>query len=433
MLIRSESGAFVHNHKEETKNNSARHNIPSHLFRIIYKLRTIWVIETNQKSEIGRNAWLISLSAFFSDLGYQSVIAAIPIYLVLILHAPVYLFGIVMGFSYGLGALMAFIGGKLADLYGRKKIAILGNALIPILSMSGLFSNVYESSASFTIGWLFRNFRTPARRALISEDVSDANRGKVFGLLNALDVGGGALSITLLIVALMKGLEISEIILLTSIPIAMATILLAFVKEKRRTARRPQEEKQRKNSARKAYIGVLIASSLYGFSFFSLGFPILTIAQAKSSLAGIGSYLVYLLASAFFGYIIGSSKLRLISTLSFLGYVLSSTGTLLLAFAYSFHLSCIIMYLSVAIMGMAIGTIDTLEPNLITQVAPESAMGNAMGALTASRSIGLFLGNTVMGILYYFKPFYSYAYASILSFAAGLILFAFGRELKGLI
>ncbi|EQD44712.1 major facilitator superfamily MFS_1 [mine drainage metagenome] len=346
------------------------------------------------------------------------------------MHAPVYVYGIVMGVSYGGGSLLGYVGGRLSDRYGRKRIAILGNALIPILSLSGIATSFYESAVLFSGGWLSRNFRSPARRALISDEAKDSNRGKIFGFLNALDVGGGVASIIVLLTLLYLKVPLPVIILATAIPIIFATILLVFVKEKKMGAHKKDVVLKSRQARidRKAYLGVIIATGMFGFSYYSLGFPILTIAQSQSSDAlGFASYMVFLLASALFGYFIGSRKLKLIPSLGGLGYVLSATGTLLLGFSYVYALGVIPMYFAVVIIGMAIGTIDTLEPSLIAQVKPRRERGSGMGALTASRSMGLFFGNIVMGVLYYFGPFYSYVYAAIAAAAAGIILLKLGR------
>ena len=383
------------------------------------------------KSFLNRNVLLISFSAFFSDMGYQTVLAVLPVLLVITLHAPVYVYGIVMGISYGFGSLLGYIGGKLADIYGSKRIAILGNALIPILSFSGIAASVYESSILFTGGWLSRNFRSPARRALISDETNDSNRGRVFGFLNALDVGGGVVSMAVLLVLLYLKVALSLIILATAIPIAFATVLLVFVKKKghSKSAAPVKMKSERRKIDNRAYVGVIIATGLFGFSYYSLGFPILTIAQSQSSDAlGFASYMLFLLAAAIFGYVIGSKKMRLIPSLSGLGYALSATGALILGLAYVYSLGFVVMYIAVIIIGMAIGTIDTLEPSLITQVKPRSERGSGMGALTASRSAGLFFGNIIMGALYYFGPFYAYAYATIAAGCAALMLLTLGRR-----
>ncbi len=381
---------------------------------------------------INRNVLLISFSAFFSDMGYQAVLAVLPVLLVLHFHAPVYVYGIIMGISYGLGAFFGYIGGRLSDIYGRKKIAIIGNAFIPFLSLSGITSNFIQSSALFTTGWLSRNFRSPARKALMSDETSDSTRGRIFGFLNALDVGGGVASITILLILLHLKMKLSDIILLTSIPIFVATILLIFIKERPRKI----EEQLQKNDIprakikRSTYNGVILATGLYGFSYYSLGFPILTIATAQNDALGFASYLFFLLASALFGYIVGSRKIKLIPSLGFIGYILSGIGTMVLGLAYVYHLSVIVMFLAVVLIGMAVGTISTLEPNLITIVKPRSEHGRGMGALTASRSAGLFFGNIMMGFLYYFDPFYSYLYATIIAMVAGLIILIPGRDFK---
>ncbi|MEM0097659.1 MAG: MFS transporter [Conexivisphaerales archaeon] len=373
-----------------------------------------------------RNMLLISFSAFFSDMGYQAVLAALPLLLVIVYHAPVYIYGLTVAASYGLGSIMGYIGGKLSDKYGKKKVVVAGNALIPILSFSGIAPNAYDASALFSAGWLSRNFRSPARRSMFSDETNEDNRGRAFGFLNALDVGGGVASVLLLLSLIYFGFHLRYILLLTAIPITVATILLVFVKERHGVKREIYEG----SSGKGAYRGVLIATALYGFSFYSLGFPVLTIAQATGmDIPAIASYGLFLLASALFGYFIGTKKLKLIPALGILGYLLSAIGTILLGISYLLHLGLLSLMLSVLIIGMAVGTIDTLEPNLITQVKRQ--LGEGMGTLTASRSIGLFLGNLIMGILYYFSPIYSYSYATAAAFLAFLVLLVFGGKYSG--
>lgn len=289
---------------------------------------------------LNKNILLISFSTFFSDLGYQTVLAVLPVLLVVIYHTPVYIYGITVAISYGFGAVLGYLGGRLADKSGRKKVAVAGNALIPLLSFSGLATSAYEASALFSAGWLSRNFRSPARKALISEEINEDNRGRVFAFLNALDVGGGVCSIIILLTLLYLGISLRYIILLTAIPIIIATALLVMVKEKH-TQRRTVHEA----SGRGAYRGVLLATALYGFSVYSLGFPVLTITQATDmDVPAFASYGLFLLASAVFGYLIGTRKLKLIPSLGFLGYLLSAIGTFMLGLSYffdgDFQLSC---------------------------------------------------------------------------------------------
>ncbi|MEM3177721.1 MAG: MFS transporter [Candidatus Micrarchaeaceae archaeon] len=383
------------------------------------------------KSWLTRNILLISFSAFFADLGYQAVVAAIPVFLVIVLHAPAWAFGLTMAISYGFGAFLGYIGGRLSDRYGRKKIAIIGNSIIPVLSLTGLASTFSEAAALFSTGWLFRNFRSPARRAMISEETNSKNKGRVFGFLNALDVGGGVVSVVMLIALVLAGISIRSIFLITIIPLVISTLLLANVKERRKRLL-PQSNASSASTksiiSGRTYKGVIIATALYGFSYYSLGFPILTIAQTSGiDTLGFASYALFLATSAVFGYIIGTRKYRLIASLAFLGYILSAFGTMGIGLSYTFNLGIVPMFISVFVIGMALGAIDTLEPTIISYTKSAAQQGRGMGSLTSARSIGILVGNLSMGLLYALNPLYSYSYASIVSLLAGLILLYFGR------
>ena len=111
-----------------------------------------------------RNVLLISFSAFFADMGYQLVIAGLPYFLVVVLGAPVIIFGLAEALNYGIGSIFAYFGGRLADRYGYKKISVLGNAFIPILSFTGFAIVPLEAVGTFATGWWMRNLRSPTRR-----------------------------------------------------------------------------------------------------------------------------------------------------------------------------------------------------------------------------------------------------------------------------
>ena len=86
---------------------------------------------------LSQDVMLISLSACFADLGYQTVLAVFPLFLVVTLKLPVWVFALAMAVSFGPGALFGLWGGKIADRIGAKKAALGGNLLIPLLSLPG--------------------------------------------------------------------------------------------------------------------------------------------------------------------------------------------------------------------------------------------------------------------------------------------------------
>ncbi len=385
---------------------------------------------------MNRDVLLISFSAFFADLGYQAALAIFPIFLVIGLGAPASTYGIANAIAFGVGAAFGYLGGVLGDRYNYKYVAILGNALIPLISLVGLTYSVVAAVALFSGGWWARNFRSPARRSMLVESTSKTDRSKVFGFLHALDIGGGMLSIALVLVMIYFGISYNSIFLLTIFPIVISTLLLAPTTNIRKKAARIVGQSagrlgEKARVAGRTYRGIVAATALYGFSSYSLGFPILTIAKGSNPIIGIGSYGVYLGVSAVAGYAVGSIKwLDKIKVLSIIGYALSGGGTMLLGIGYLYG-SIPVEYLAVAILGFSLGVIETLEPTIVSFIKNMRSIGRGMGALTGSRSFGIFFANLIMGILYVFSPIYSYTYAAIVSVVAGAMVLVYGRGFDG--
>jgi len=393
---------------------------------------------------------LISLSAFFADAGYQALIAGFPLFLVLYLHAPAYYLGIVMAFAYGIGSLFAYIGGKLADRLGKKAVALFGNLLITILSFTGFAGNALSAGAIFSTGWWFRNFRTPARRAMLGDITKKLDKGKVFGFLNALDIGGGLVAVTYLSFGIFLHVPFSLLFLVTIVPILISSLCLALVSYKGLPARKPSSKLNSANaklasniakrgsiaggvsgsanvqfvsgSSHRSYYAVLIATALFGLSFYSFSFPVLTVAQQSNSVLGASSYFVFLIFSALFGYILGSRIKDMLSGLALLGYMLAGMGSLVLGFAFTLHANVLVSYFAIALMGIGAGAIETFEPAIISMLRKKSASGSGMGMLTASRSIGLFFSNLAVGFLYMIGPLFAYSFSAVLAVAAGFVL-----------
>ena len=379
-----------------------------------------------------RDVFLIALSAFFADAGYQALIAGFPIFIVFYLKAPVYDYGLAMAIAFGIGSLFSYFGGVLGDRYGKRKIAILGNSLIPILSFSGMASGVAEAIGLFSAGWWARNFRSPARRGIMSGVSSRLDRGRAFGFLNALDVGGGVLAVAYLAVLLGYGISLRYIFLLTLIPIVASTLCLVALKY--RDVHHSSAMKLRYRSTarrnRKTYFGVLAATMLYGLAFYSLGFPIITIAESSDAVAGIASYAVFLLVAAIMGYVIGrGSKNRLVK-LALLGYFAAGIGSAVIGVSYAVGAGVFFMYVGVGVLGFAAGAIETLEPTIISLISKSRTIGRSMGSLGAARSLGIFMANAIMGIVYFVSPVYAYAYAGLLAISAAAIMLLASRGQK---
>jgi MFS family permease len=176
---------------------------------------------------------------------------------------------------------------------------------------------------------------------------------------------------------------------------------------------------------------VLVAAALYGFSSYSAGFPILTVAQGtRSGPLGVLAYFVFLAVSAGAGLVAGRWARRAVSRLALAGYLGAAVGSAGLGAAYVWHGGVAGLYASMAVLGFALGVVETLEPTLVARLAPQAQTGGGMGALTAARSVGLFLANLVLGLLYHFGPAWAYGYATVLALAAAGVLMAVGLRAR---
>jgi MFS family permease len=371
------------------------------------------------------DALLLCFSAFFADLGYQGVSALFPLYIVFALHEPVYWYGIITGIAFGAGSFFAYIGGLAGDCFDKKYVAIAGNILIPLMAFSGLAGSLWLSATLFILGWWSRYFRTPARRALIVHVTPKEQRGYAFGVLHALDIGGGMLSALFALLFLALHVPVSSIILYATLPLIISTILLFFV---RRITLYPEETPLQERGVggdpkadRTLFIFLLVAATLYGFSFYNLGFPILTATGGSATTSGyelgVLAFVIYLGISAVSGYVLGGMKRSPLHSLWLIGYLPSALGSGLIALSVVFHMNELAFYLFIAVLGLGMGAVETYEPTLVSSLASSASLSRGMGFLSVSRSIGQFLSNLIMGILFSVSGFVPYAYA----FASALL------------
>lgn len=395
--------------------------------------------QTSSPRDVGRrvpwrthDVWAISLSACFADLGYQAVLAGFPLFLVITLHQPVWEFGLASALSYGGGALFSYAGGRIGDGVGHRKLALIGNSLIPLLSLCALVYSPVWAIGLLTGGWWARNLRSPSRRVMLVDAVpEEKHRSSAFGFLHALDVGGGVLAGVYVLVALGAHVPFKWIFLATVIPLVVSTVSLSRARVGAR--REVDDEAIRREVVEPPPPGtraLLVAAALYGFTFYSVGFPVLTVAEGArggaSLVAGIGAFLVLQATSAATGYILGSHLGRTpadqFARLGQLGYLGAALGAGVLALGYGAHLGLWVLMVGVAVIGFALGVVETVEPTAMSVLRSGAQAGRGMGALSSARSIGTFVGNLAMGLLYGVGASFAYAYAGILAAIAGVIV-----------
>jgi hypothetical protein len=299
--------------------------------------------------------------------------------------------------------------------------------------MSGWAATPVEAVVLLALGWWARNFRSPSRRAMYREVVADSDRPRAFGFLHSLDVGGALLAGMTLLILVSQQMSFRLIFTLAIIPLGVSTVMLARAQAGRRSGHPPVETSHPTtagSSSASVYRGVLIAAALYGFSTYSIGFPILTVAQGiRSTPAGIGAFVFFQGVSALTGFLVGRHARATLPELAGGGYFAAALGSAGLGLAYGFHLSVLGFVVPMALLGFALGVIETLEPTLVARFVPTASAGRGLGGLTGARSLGLFAAIVFMGLLYHWTPVYAYSYATAMALVAmGVVLAVHGRH-----
>ncbi|MGH7083540.1 MAG: hypothetical protein ACREFN_00935, partial [Acetobacteraceae bacterium] len=299
------------------------------------------------------------------------------------------------------------------------------------------------------LGWWARYFRTPVRQALLVLVTRPDDRGLAFGFLHALDIAGGMFSALIALLLISIGFKIETVMLWAVLPLAISTAVLLFV---RRTELFPEstplsivapavqatEEVQATGGAghsgtaeRTLLIWLLVSATLYGFSFYNLGFPILSAAHGHGATGygisrgyelGVLAYVVYLGVSAVSGYVLGAGRVPALRSLWLLGYLPSALASGLIGVSQALHLNAVAFYLFIAMLGLGMGGVETQEPTLVSSLVRSTRLSRGMGFLTVSRSIGQFLSNLVMGLLFTLSSSIPYFYAFASACLAAVVL-----------
>lgn len=386
---------------------------------------------TQNSQWLSRDGFFLSLSAFFADLGYQGVTALYPLFLVLELHQSPFLYGLFTGLGFGIGSLFAFLGGRLGDRLPKKPVIILGNLGILFLAASGIPTTPWISGLLFMAGWWFRYLRTPPRRALLAQVTQSDYRTKVFGFLHVLDIGGGMLSIIAAIILLLFHVSVGHIIAFAAIPLSISTLVLLPVgksklypvEETSKENENAQDAARYRKRQRRMFIAILAAASLYGFSFYNLGFPVLSATTiSKAMVAGLATYGLYLGISAISGWLLGLANMKGLRPLWQWGFLPSSLASFVIAINAFFQGGALAFYPGVAILGLGMGAVETYEPALAASLRTTKNISAGMGWLSVARSMGQFGSNFIMGALFVVGESYAYLFAAGAALIAAIIL-----------
>jgi MFS family permease len=190
-----------------------------------------------QTSRLPVTVILLGLTSFFTDVGTEMIFPLLPVFLTETLRAgPAYL-GLVEGAADTVSSLTKLVSGALADVLPRRKpLVLFGYALAsaarPFVALAMRPWHVLAVRVTDRIG---KGVRSSPRDALIA-DAAGERVGRAFGFHQAMDNAGAVVGPLLATGLIALQLSIRSVFWVAVIPGAIATALVALVREPARNA-----------------------------------------------------------------------------------------------------------------------------------------------------------------------------------------------------
>jgi MFS family permease len=213
---------------------------------------------------------LLGFTSLFTDVGTEMIFPLLPVFLTESLKAgPAYL-GLVEGAADTVSSLCKLASGVIADAVPRRKpLVLLGygiaSAVRPFVALATRPWHVLAVRVTDRVG---KGIRGSPRDALIADAAGD-RAGRAFGFHQAMDNVGAVVGPLLATALLAAHLPLRSVFWVAVIPGAIATLLVAVVREEpRRTAPRalearpPQGDSPLADRRLLSYLGILAVFSV---------------------------------------------------------------------------------------------------------------------------------------------------------------------------
>lgn len=351
---------------------------------------------------LSRNTVLLALASLFADISTEMLYPILPVFLTQTLHASGSIVGLVDGIAQASQNIVQGFSGWLSDRQQRRKpIALAGYLLAavakPVIGLAAGWPTVLGARFLDRIG---AGFRSAPRDALLASSVSEAHRGKAFGLEGFGDNLGAFLG-PLLAVLLMGVLavELRWIFYIAFVPGLLAFLMVLLVRERPATAvaakaRIDVSPKQ----FPKVYWTYLLATALFGIGNSSNAFLILRTQEIGASL--VTTTLIYAgfnLVAALVSYPAGFLSDRFGRK----GVLLLSFGIFLVAYiGFALAGSIQLIGLLFVFYGLYQGMFRSVGKAFASDFVPEPLRASGIGWYSATVGLLELVASIVAGLLW---------------------------------
>ncbi len=356
---------------------------------------------------ITRTVWILSLISLFTDMASEMLYPVMPIYLKSIGFSVLYI-GLLEGFAEAVAGLSKGYFGKLSDNSGKRiPFVQIGYSLSAISKpMMALFVLPAWVFLARTIDRLGKGIRTGARDAILSDETTAANKGKVFGFHRSMDTFGAVLGpLSALIYLYFYPEDYKTLFYIAFIPGLIAVISSVFLEKKKTNIKNEKKTttffsfiKYWKDSPvnyRKVVIGLLM------FTLFNSSDLFLLLKAKQSGLSDtwvIGVYILYNLVYALCAFPIGilADKIGL-KRILISGLILF----VIVYFGMSVNTNIYIFFGLFFLYGIYAAATEGISKAWISNITDRKDTATAIGTYSGFQSICTMLASSIAGLIWY--------------------------------
>ena len=354
-----------------------------------------------------RTVWILSLVSLFNDISSEMLYPVMPLFLSSIGFSSV-LIGVLEGFAEATAGLSKGYFGRWSDAAGRRlpfvQLGYFMSALSkPMMALLAYPAWVFTARFGDRLG---KGVRTAARDAILSDETTAANKGKVFGFHKSMDTLGATIGpvFALLFLLYYPG-QYKLIFMLAFVPAIAGTLLTFFVHEKRKPhTAKPSFQLSQTFSYLKTspanYKKVVIALLLFAFFNSSDLFLLMRIKQAGwSDEYVIGIYILYNLVFALgafpFGHLADKLGMKKTILFGFLIFILVYAG-------FGINTSFMGFVMLFMLYGIYAAATDGVSKALISNLVPKSETASAIGTYAGLASVMALLASSMAGVIWHY-------------------------------
>jgi MFS family permease len=358
------------------------------------------------RSILTRTVLLVSFVSFFTDIASEMLYPVMPVYLQSI-GFSVLLIGILEGMAEATAGLSKGYFGNYSDKLGSRVPFVRWGYTLSAISkpLMAVFTFPLWVFFARTLDRLGKGVRTGARDAILSDESTKENKGKVFGFHRALDTAGAAIGpLAALVFLYYYPAQYQWLFIIAVVPGIIAIALTFLLKDKQQNVSSKKSPgffsflkywKQSSKQYKTLVIG-LLAFTLFNSSD---AFLLLSIkSKGFSDTYMIGIYIFYNLVYAVLALPVGivADKFGLARTLI--------VGLVVFALVYVSMGFALVSWQFIVLFGfyaLYAAASEGISKALISNIAEKDKTATAIGFYTSFASIFTMLASSLAGLIWY--------------------------------